>query len=136
MGQTTPPPPQVVVVRQGHSGCFWFLIFLLIAVVIVGIVIFLSVMGILGACLDRPTTLPGRTAARGLSSRASKARVWRQLYGNASSSDRLSVLDYYGGPTTSLPLGRPLIRTTYIRTTLAEPSLDKIKTRLDSLTPR
>jgi hypothetical protein len=49
MGQTTPPPPQVVVVRQGHSGCFWFLIFLLIAVVIVGIVIFLSVMGILGA---------------------------------------------------------------------------------------
>jgi hypothetical protein len=49
MGQTTPPPPQVVVVRQGHSGCFWFLIFLLIAVVIVGIIIFLSVMGILGA---------------------------------------------------------------------------------------
>jgi hypothetical protein len=49
MGQTTPPPPQVVVVRQGHSGCFWFLIFLLIGVVIVGIVISLSVMGILGA---------------------------------------------------------------------------------------
>ena len=49
MGQITPPPPQVVVVRQGHSGCFWFLIFLLIAVVIVGIIIFLSVMGILGA---------------------------------------------------------------------------------------
>ena len=48
MGQTTPPPPQVVEVRQGHSGCFWFLIFLLIAVV-VGIVIFLSVMGVLGA---------------------------------------------------------------------------------------
>jgi hypothetical protein len=49
VGQTTPPPPQVVVVRQGHSGCFWFLIFLLIGVVIVGIVILLSVMGILGA---------------------------------------------------------------------------------------
>jgi hypothetical protein len=49
MGQTTPPPPQVVVVRQGHSGCFWFLIFSLITVVIVGIIIFLSVMGILGA---------------------------------------------------------------------------------------
>ena len=49
MGQTTPPPPQVVVVRQGHSGCFWFLIFLLIGVVIVGIIILLSVMGIFGA---------------------------------------------------------------------------------------
>jgi hypothetical protein len=36
-------------VRQGNSGCFWFLIFLLIAVVIVGIVIFLSVMGIVEA---------------------------------------------------------------------------------------
>ena len=49
MGQANPPPPQVVVVRQGHSGCFWLLIFLLITVVIVGIVVFLSVMGILGA---------------------------------------------------------------------------------------
>ena len=49
MSQPNPPPPQVVVVRQGHSGCFWLLIFLLNAVVIVGIVVFLGVMGILGA---------------------------------------------------------------------------------------
>ena len=37
--------------RLGHSGCFWFLIFLLIAVVLVGIfiIIFLSVIGMLGA---------------------------------------------------------------------------------------
>ena len=35
--------------RQGHSSCFWFLIFILIAVVLVGIIIFLSVIGILGA---------------------------------------------------------------------------------------
>ena len=49
MGQTTPSPPKVVVVRQGHGGCFWFLIFLLIAVVLVGIIIiFLSVIGMLG----------------------------------------------------------------------------------------
>jgi len=37
------------VVRQGHSGCFWFVIFLLITGVIIGIVVFLSIMGILGA---------------------------------------------------------------------------------------
>jgi hypothetical protein len=49
LGQPTPPPPTIVVIRQGHSGCFWFLIFLLITVVIVGIIIFLSIMGILGA---------------------------------------------------------------------------------------
>ena len=69
MGQTTPPPPQVVVVRQGHSGCFWFLIFLLIAIVIVGIIIFLSVMGILGALSD--SALPGRQVGR-LSGRLKK----------------------------------------------------------------
>ena len=60
MGQTTPPPPQVVVVRQGHSGCFWFLIFLLIAVVIVGIVVFLSVMGILGALFGWVDNIAGQ----------------------------------------------------------------------------
>jgi hypothetical protein len=49
MGQAMPPPPQVVVVRQGHSGCFWFLIFLLIAVLVVGIVVFLAAMGLFGA---------------------------------------------------------------------------------------
>jgi hypothetical protein len=49
MGQTTPPPPQVVVVRQGRSGCFWFLVFLLIAVLIIGIVVFLAAMGLFGA---------------------------------------------------------------------------------------
>ena len=50
MGQTTPPaPPQVVVVRQGHSGCFWFLIFLLIAVLVIGIVVFIAAMGLFGA---------------------------------------------------------------------------------------
>jgi hypothetical protein len=50
MGQTTPPqPPQVVVVRQGRSGCFWFLIFLLIAVLVIGIVVFLAAMGLFGA---------------------------------------------------------------------------------------
>ena len=31
------------------SGCFWFLIFLLITVLIIGIVIFLGTMGVLGA---------------------------------------------------------------------------------------
>jgi hypothetical protein len=49
MGQTTPPPPQVVVVRQGHSGCFWFLVFLLIVVLVIGIVVFLAAMGLFGA---------------------------------------------------------------------------------------
>jgi hypothetical protein len=35
--------------RASHSGSFWFLIFLLITVLIIGIVIFLGIIGVLEA---------------------------------------------------------------------------------------
>jgi hypothetical protein len=48
---------------------------------------------------------------------------------------QLSVSNYYGGSTTSLAARRPRRKDQVHRDQLADEVPDKIKTRLDSLTP-